>query len=392
MPWKLASVLDERTRFVADYWEERWSVAELCRQYGISRKTGYKWLARHAAAGVAGLQDQARVARTQPHAVPREVEEWILAGRDLFPTWGPKKLVAWARRESGQEEVCAVSTAGEILRRHGLTVPRQRIRKGEPFGGPLVPGTEANELWCVDFKGHFRVGDRSRCDPLTMTDAGTRYLLKCQSLPNTGLAATRRVFEAAFRQFGLPERMRSDNGAPFSSIGLGGLSALSVWWIKLGIAPERIAPGKPYQNGRHERMHLTLKRETAMPPAHSLRAQQNRFDRFRREFNEQRPHEALGQQTPASLYTRSSREYPGRTPRPQYEEGVPTRKVQSNGMFYWGSRRLFLGEAFAGEHIGFAAKEDGLWELRLARFALGTFDERRGIIRPLGKSTPRDRG
>jgi transposase-like protein len=274
MPWKTTAILDQKTRFVLEHAEGELSVAELCRLYGISRKTGYKWIGRHAEAGLAGLQDQPRIAKEQPQAVPLEVEEWILAGRTLFPTWGPKKLVAWARRESGLEELCAISTAGEILRRHGLTVPRKITRKNEPFAGLLVEGKAPNELWCVDFKGHFKLGDRSRCEPLTMTDAATRYLLRCQALPNTGLAGARRIFEAAFREFGLPERIRSDNGAPFSSIGLGGLSVLSLWWIKLGITPERIAPGQPCQNGRHERMHRTLKAQTANPPAPTLRAQQ----------------------------------------------------------------------------------------------------------------------
>jgi transposase InsO family protein len=320
------------------------------------------------------------------------VEQWILKARDAHPTWGPKKLVPWVRSESGLPEVCAVSTAGEILRRHGLTVPRKVTRKNEPFAGPLAPGTAPNDLWCVDFKGYFRVGDRSRCDPLTMTDACTRYLLKCHALPNTGLAGTRRVFEAAFRQFGLPKRIRSDNGAPFSSLGLGGLSALSLWWIKLGITPERIAPGHPYQNGQHERMHRTLKRETTMPPAATLRAQQRRFDAFRQEFNEQRPHEALGQRRPAEIYRSSPRVYSGRAVSPTYPEGMATRKVQSNGMIYWASQRVFLGEAFAGEHVGFESTEDGVWTLRFGHLAIGVFDERQGEIRPLGRAATSGRG
>jgi hypothetical protein len=211
-------------------------------------------------------------------------------------------------------------------------------------------------------------------------------------VPNTWLAATRRVFETVFRQFGLPERIRSDNGAPFSSIGLGGLSALSVWWIKLGITPERIPPGKPCQNGRHERMHRTLKQETATPPAQNLRAQQRRFDAFRQEFNEERPHEALGQQTPASQYRPSCREYLGRAPSPVYAEAMATRKVQSNGMFYWGSSRIFLGEALAGEHVAFEPKEDGCWQVRFAHIVLGIFDERKSQIRPLQKPRPRRQG
>jgi transposase InsO family protein len=392
MPWKNASILDERSRFIAECAEGILSITQVCRLYGISRKTGYKWMQRHAAQGAAGLGDQSRARREQGHAVRAEVEEWILAGRSLFPTWGPKKLVAWVRAQSGLEELCAVSTAGEILRRHGLSVACKRPRKGEPFAGTLVEGRQPNELWCVDFKGHFKVGDRRRCDPLTLSDAATRYLLKCQVLPNTGLVATRRVFEAAFREYGLPERIRSDNGAPFSSIGLGGLSALSLWWIKLGITPERIAPGKPYQNGRHERLHRTLKAETANPPAPTLRAQQRAFDRFRRHYNEERPHESLRQRPPASAYERSRRRYPGRVPSPSYEEGMPTRKIQSNGMFYWESARIFFGEAFAGETVAFAPLADGVWEVRFAHVALALFDERKAALCPLRKSAVGGRG
>ena len=389
MPWKSTCALTERTQFINECKEGVLSVAKLCRIYAISRKTGYKWLERYETEGVSGMQSRSSAAHVHRNAVTSEVEDWILRGRSLFPTWGPKKLVAWARRESGQKSLCAVSTAGRILQREGLTVPRKCTRKSEPFPGILKPGSESNELWCVDFKGHFKVGDRSRCDPLTVTDACSRYLLKCQHLPHTGLIATRRVFEAAFRQYGLPQRIRSDNGSPFSSIGLGGFSVLSVWWIKLGITPERIEPGKPYQNGGHERMHLTLKKETASPPAATLRAQQRRFDLFRKEFNEQRPHEALSQQTPASLYCRSDREYTGRPQGPSYAEGMVTRKVQGNGVFGWDNENVFLGEAFAGERIGFAPAGDGLWEVRFAHVVLGTFEERKRLIR--SKVAPRRR-
>jgi len=383
MPWKNTCALNERSRFIAEYLQGDQTVAALCRRYGVSRKTGYKWMARHAAEGYTGLEDQSRAALRQPQAVEAVVEEWILRGRACKPEYGPKKLIAWVQRETGWPTVCAVSTAGEILKRHGLTVPRKLTRKGEPYGSALVDPTAANELWCIDFKGHFKVGDGQRCEPLTMTDAHSRYLLKCQSVPSTALRTTCRVCDTTFREFGLPARIRSDNGAPFGSVGLGGLSALSIWWIKLGITPERIAPGKPYQNGRHERMHSTLKQTTARPPAPTLRAQQRRFDAFRREFNEERPHEALGQQTPASFYTPSTRTYTGLAPAPEYPTGTVTRKVQSNGMLYWGSERVFLGEAFAREYIAFFPVEDGVWSLRFAHVPLGTFDERAGAIRPL---------
>jgi hypothetical protein len=253
----------------------------------------------------------------------------------------------------------------------------------------LAPGTRANELWCIDFKGWLRLGDRSRCDPLTITDAHSRYLLKCQALRTTGLGATRRVLEAAFREFGLPERMRSDNGAPFSGLGLRGLSALSLWWIKLGITPERIAPGKPYQNGSHERMHLTLKQATAMPPAHTLAAQQRRFNHFRQEFNEERPHEALAQQPPARLYQPSPRPYPRRLPAPEYEAGAILRKVQQKGDISWQGGTVFVGEAFRGEHLELRQIADGLHEVRFAHLVLGLLPAGARVVKPRDPSPPK---
>jgi putative transposase len=352
------------------------SLAALCRQYGISRKTGNKWVRRYEREGLHALEDRSREAKTHPNEVSPEIEAWILKGRGKHPTWGPKKLVAWVKEKGGFEKVCAVSTAGEILHRHGLTTPRTLTKKNEVWALPLTECAEANRVWCVDFKGWFRLGNGRRCEPLTITDGCSRYLIKCQALERTDLETTKRVFEATFREYGLPEWIRSDNGTPFSSIGLGGFSVLSLWWLKLGISHERIEPGKPYQNGRHERMHLTLKRETTQPSAFDLRAQQRRFNVFRQVYNHERPHEALGQKTPASVYQPSTREYTGRFIVPVYASETVIRKVQKCGEFKWEGHRVFFGEAFAGESIAFEPQEDGIWGIRFGCVWLGSFDER----------------
>lgn len=376
MPWKTTSAAEERAKFIQKYLEGGLSLAALCRQAGISRKTGNKWVRRHERDGLHALEDRSREAKTHPNEVSPEIEAWILRGRGKYPTWGPKKRVAWVKEKGGFERVCAVSTAGEILHRHGLTVSQRSGKKNEVWAHPLTECSEANRVWCVDFKGWFRLGNGRRCDPLTITDGYSRYLIKCQALERTGLETTKRIFEATFREYGLPEWIRSDNGPPFSGTGLGGFSGLSLWWLKLGITHERIEPGKPYQNGRHERMHLTLKREATQPAAFDLRAQQRRFNAFRQTFNQERPHEALGQKTPVSIYQRSTRQYTGRFIELEYADGAIIRKVQKRGEFNWEGHRIFFGEAFAGEQIAFEPEEDGVWVIKFGPVRLGSFDER----------------
>lgn len=320
--------------------------------------------------------------KTHPNAVGAELEELIIKARGKHPTWGPKKLVAWVQRTSGINRVCAASTAGEILKREGLNVARKAgALRVTPWAKSLGSYDGANAVRCVDFKGWFRLGNGQRCDPLTMTDGYSRYLLRCQGVTHTGLEQTRRNFEAAFWEYGLPERIRSDNGAPFGSIAIGGLSRLAVWLMKLGIVPERIDPGCPYQNGRHERMHLTLN-ETIAVPAYDLRGQQKRFNAFRKCFNEERPHEALSQQTPASCYQASLRKYTGRLEEPQYESRTTTRKVQANGVFDWRGMDLFLSETLRGETIGLEEVCDRKWEIRYGEMVLGRIDEEAKRIVP----------
>ena len=293
--------MEERFRFIEEWESGGWSMAELCRFYGVSRVTGYKWIERYESGGLEALRDQSRAPHRHPNAIGSEMEELVISVREKHASWGAPKIGAWLKREHPGQEIPAESTIGAILKRNGLSVPRKRRRRSRSGSEPLAHAAAPNTVWCADYKGWFRTADGTRIDPLTISDAYSRYLFRCQALAAADYAHSKPVFEAAFREYGLPARMRTDNGAPFGSNGESGLTGLTVWWIKLGIVPEHIAPGKPQQNGRHERMHRTLKQETASPPARNRRRQQERFDRFRREYNEERPHEALAQQTPAQL-------------------------------------------------------------------------------------------
>jgi putative transposase len=409
MPWKETCVSDERLRFVLACLEEEDSMAALCRRFGVSRRVGYKWVSRYKECGPAGLAERSRAPHTSPNQVEAEVERRILSMRADHPSWGPRKLlVAVARRceREGQAiDLPAASTVGQMLKRAGLVVPRGRRRDRGAWAAPPAPsnaqdagggGAGPNRLWNADFKGWFRTGDGRCCSPLTVTDAHSRYLLWCQSLPRTDGHAARPAFEAVFRRFGLPQAIRTDNGSPFASTGLMGLSQLSAWWLRLGIAHVRIEPGKPQQNGSHERMHGTLKRQTASPPAATLRAQQARFDAFVREYNHERPHEGLpGMATPASRYTPSERAYPERLPAVDYGDEWQRRNVDGNGRFSWAGQDRFLSHALEGQTVGLRdlyAGADGIaaagggaryFAVRFMNVELGVFDARRGrMLRP----------
>ena len=380
MPWKETCAMEERMKFIIDCQKQEYSKSALCRIYGIGRPTADKWLSRYADAGIDGLADQSRAPKRHPNQVSPEIEEAILAARREHPHWGPKKLHILLKRETPRRSWPAISTIGEILSRHGLTVPRKHRRRTPPYTQPFAACNGPNAVWCGDFKGWFKTGDGSRCDPLTISDAHSRKLLRCQVVKDTGFETTRGLFEATFRQYGLPLAIRTDNGTPFAGRGIGGLSRLSVWWIKLGIVPERIEPGKPQQNGRHERMHGTLKRETARPPARTLRAQQRAFDQFGEEFNHVRPHEALGMATPASVYVYSPRPYPERVSDVTYPDGVEVRRVKPNGVFNWKNRRVFVGEAFGRERVGLEPLDDRYWIVYFGERVLGVFDSHRHLV------------
>lgn len=376
MPWQEVCPMEERMRFVVALLAEEESMTELCEQFGISRKTGYKLYRRYQQQGAEGLKDRSRAPQVTPWAISQAQAEAIVAVRREHPSWGPKKLRAKLGQRAPQQRWPARSTIGELLRREGLSQARKRRRRALPSNpSGLRAAVAPNEVWCIDFKGWFRTGDGARCDPLTVTDAFSRYLLCSQVVSAPDTESCRSELERVFREYGLPWVLRSDNGAPFASLGVGGLSRLSVWWVKLGILPERIEPGKPQQNGRHERMHGTLKPETAHPPAANLDAQQRRFDHFRAEFNHERPHEALGQTPPAQHYTRSPRPYPQRLEDPAYPSGYELRRVRSNGEIKWRNELVLIGKALTNEIIGLRENDDGNAEVYFGPVALGVIDE-----------------
>ena len=352
MPWLETKPMTERRRFIVAVEADELTMAERCRQFGISRKTGYTWFARYANEGVEGLKDRSWAPHHCPHAVGPEVREALIALRSRYPTWGPKKLAVKLAQEQPEMVVPAPSTIGDLLATAGLVVPRRHRRHVPPRTQPLAHATGPNTVWGADFKGDFALGDDTRCYPLTISDADSRFLLRCQALPTTATERVQPIFAAAFREYGLPDRLRTDNGPPFASVALSGLTPLSVWWVKLGILPERIDPGKPNQNGRHERLHLTLKAEACQDPAHSERGQQQRFDHFRHIYNEERPHEALGQRTPASVYQPSPRPFPDRLPELTYPEADGVRRVRPSARIRWKDREIYVSKALIGESVG----------------------------------------
>jgi transposase InsO family protein len=365
--------MDERCQFVLEAKTEIGPFTELCARYGISPKTGYKWLKRFSTGGVANLADQSRTSKNHPNQISEEIEESILEIRRAHASWGPKKLQVLLHQADGEISWPSLSTMSRIIKAHGLTIDRKRRRHATPSTQPFADCNASNRTWSADYKGWFKTGDGHRCDPLTITDGFSRYLLRCQIVEAESYELARGIFEAAFREYGLPEAIRTDNGPPFATTGLGGLSRLSVWWLRLGIGLERIDPGEPQQNGRHERMHLTLKQETARPPAQSLRAQQRRFDAFCQQYNDVRPHEALGMKTPGSVYQPSIRPYPARLPEMEYGRGMEVRRVD-RGLFRWGGTRIFLSHALDEELIGLQCCDDRYWRIYFGTLGLAILD------------------
>jgi putative transposase len=377
MPWKVNGVVEQRLQFILEWQHQEAGLAELCRRFEISRPTAYTWLARYQTAGLDGLQDRSRAPRSHPNQVSERVEGQILEIRAKYPLWGARKIRSLLLRRGCRGPVPAASTIGLILKENGLTVAQRPHARAPQRTAPLREPDCANRVWCADFKGWFRTGDGRRCYPLTITDAYSRYLLRCQRVRAEDTRHARPVFETAFREFGLPERMRTDNGSPFGSNGDSGLTALAVWWIKLGIWPERIRPGQPQENGRHERMHLTLKQATALPPAGTGRQQQWRFDRFRREYNEERPHEGLGQGTPAEFYERSLRPFPARVPEVTYGPQEQVRTVDKAGQLGWRGKAIFVSHALWGEPVGLEPIAPGAWRAHFSFYELGVLEEGR---------------
>jgi putative transposase len=382
VPWKESSSMEQRLALVLRWSKHEVSLAELCRQFGISRTTAYYWLAHYRADGLDGLKPHSRAPRHQPTAISDEVCAAVLRAKAAHPSWGPKKLAPLAYEpQSIKNDWPAASTRGAILSRAGLSVPRRRRQHVAPRSQPFGSVQQPNDTWCADFKGWFRTGDGCRCEPLTITDAHSRLLLRCQVMPQgTSGELVRPLFEATFREYGLPQRIRTDNGPPFVSLGAGGLSTLSIWWLKLGVLPERIDPGRPSQNGRHERLHRTLEAATARPAAATLRSQQRRFDTFRHEYNTERPHEALNGQPPISCYASSPRSYPRRLEEPTYAETGEVRRVRHNGEIRWRSGLVYIHQALVGEPVGIFETAAG-WLVRYGPIDLGCIDVEHGRLR-----------
>jgi transposase InsO family protein len=375
MPWKDTRVMDQRAAFVLAVEAGEEPVAAVCRRFGISRTAGYRWLGRWRAEGVAGLAERSRAPRKNPRVVAEELLQACLELGRRHPTWGPAKVKARLARQEPERAWPVASTIGALFDREGLTV-RRRLRRRGPPGGPLFPAAAANDVWTMDFKGQFRTGDGARVDPFTLCDACTRYLLRCQAVARPDTAHVWPILDAAFREYGLPLRLRSDNGPPFATTGAGGLSRLAVMVVKAGVTPERIRPGKPQENGRHERMHLTLLRDAASPPAPSLRIQAARLRAFRDSYNEERPHAALGGATPADAYARSPRTWDGVLRAPEPEPGEEVRSVKSNGLIRWRGTLVYVSEALGGEPVTLAELGEGRWRVRFGPVLLGFLADR----------------
>ena len=381
MPWKETCSMDERMRFVLACEAGAESFSALCRGYGVSRRIGYKWLRRYRALGVQGLVDRSRAPSSHPNATAQTVCERVIALRRAHPRWGPRKLHAWLMEHEPAVAWPAASTIGDILARAQLVARRRRRRRTPAYSQPTAACPGPNDVWCIDFKGWFRTADGTRIDPLTLTDGASRYLLVCRPVERTDLEHVWPLLAGAFADYGLPVALRSDNGPPFAGRGVGGLSRLAVRLIKVGVMPERIAPGKPQQNGRHERMHLTLKQETASPPAASLGAQVARFESFQDSYNHDRPHEALGQRPPATLYRCSPRSWDGRLREPSYPADAVIRRVRSNGEIKWKGRLIFLSETLIGEPVGLRPAEDGHSNVWYGPIRLASVDHRGRLTR-----------
>jgi putative transposase len=377
MSWKETCPVQEREAFVKAALSRSVSVTALCRKFQVSRKTGYKWLDRFLKEGTPGLQDRSRAPHEQAHRLSDEVVDRVLEVRRRHRSWGPKKIAAHLGMGRPRDHWLVVSSVGRILKRHGLIKPRRiRSRKLAPGSETWTVAKEPNDVWTVDFKGKFRMGDGRYFHPLTMMDDLSRYILRCRGLQSQRAEHCRPVFEAAFREFGLPKVIRSDNGKPFADVGPARLSTMSVWWIKLGIWPEQIAVGHPEENGKHERMHRELKRETARPPASNAPAQQRRFDRFRTEYNEERPHEGIDFRRPGDLYRPSFRTFPASLREIEYPGHFEVRNVTGPGFFSWKRSNIYVTATLVGERVGLEEIEDGIWKVYFDCLELGVVDER----------------
>jgi putative transposase len=366
--------MDQKKFLIDDYIHGHFNITELAARYGVSRKTTYKWVRRFEVLGRDGLADHSRRPLSSPNKTSESITEAILLLRKRHPLWGAKKLLWVLEQRHPDIEWPARSTVCDMLKRNDMIVDKRRRTYPGHAGRPMTPMDSPNEIWCADFKGQFKTKDGIYCYPLTITDGFSRYLLGCKGLDSTAHEGAEPVFTRAFREFGLPLVIRTDNGVPFATSALSRLSRMSVWWIRLGIYPELIEPGHPEQNGRHERMHRTLKQHTVKPPSSSLRAQQRRFDDFRIEYNELRPHEALDGTTPASVYISSTRKMPSRLPEVEYPSHFELRLVSNNGGIRFNSRWVNISHVLKHQYVGLEEVGDGIWDVHFAALRLGQFN------------------
>lgn len=376
MPWLETNPVDQRSQFIDAYLSRAFTKVELCERFQISRRTGDKWISRYDAGGRAGLSDQSRAPKHCPHRIDEAIAVLLCAARRKHPDWGPVKLLDWLSPRHPEVAWPAPSTAGDLLKRRGLIKPRKRRYKAM-HPGVVAPTTHApNDLWTADFKGEFRTGDDEYCYPLTVADLHTRYLLACTGLRSTRTHGAQQVFEQLFREHGVPRAIRTDNGVPFATTGLHGLSTLSVWWIRLGIQHQRIQPASPQQNGAHERMHKTLKRGAIRPPRANLAAQQRAFNQFRALYNDERPHEALNGKPPSSHYRHSPRPFPAILPAIDYPGHFEIREITAAGTFRFGEKLFFLSNSLKQLPVGLEEIDDDVWSVYFCHVLLARLNAR----------------
>lgn len=386
MAWNEVLPVEQRARFVLEADKAELSITELCCLYGVSRKTGYKWIRRYRAEGLDGVRERNSRPHNSPYKTSHELEVLIIKHRIEHPNWGPKKLRHILKSQYPGYKIPAPGTIGNIIKRAGLVNKNKRDRKRKPYyNGELTQPQYPNHIWAVDYKGWFRTEDGKRCEPLTISDLYTRYVLEVKALDNQSYEDAKLAFERVFKEYGVPEIIRSDNGSPFSSIGAGGLSRLSVWWVELGIKPQRIAKGHPEQNGSHERMHQTLKKEATKPRSNNIRSQQRRFDRWKEEFNKKRPHEALGMKTPQQLYCKCVK-HDMEVRQIVYPDQYEIRRVRSNGEIKWKGRLRFIGEALRGKIVGIKQVDNDYSEVYFDTIQLGELHnmDKKGIRKMVG--------
>lgn len=379
MSWLETEPMNEKIKFISAFLESKreCTFKELCSRFNISCKTGYKYVSRFESEGIDGLKERSRAPHHNAQKIPPFIEEQILAAKAKYPYWGSKKISTWLAQEHQEIAWPAKSTIDELFKRQGLVRASKRKRRTVVYNEPFISIEQPNDSWSIDYKGQFRLGNKQLCYPLTVTDNFSRYLLAVEGAARISGTSAKELLTRLFIEFGLPLGIRSDNGSPFASTGVGGLSRLAVWLIKLGVVPERIRPGHPEENGRHERMHLTLKKETASPPKWDQKEQQDTFDLFKKMFNEERPHEGIEFKRPAWLYAQSPRAFPSRIPPVDYDSSVEkTRRIRTNGTMKWQGKEIFLSETLIGETIGMKPHAENEWKVFFAFVPIAIFNEK----------------